>query len=220
MQTTADMIIEVQQQLQKQGSAKTRKLLDQEIIWALNKAQLKFRDSKMRRKADNSGAYEIDQMHADALRVWTKEMVVLTLISTPRHTTGALPEDYAYLLNDASDVIDCKGEQTLPVLVPNRLTNHSIIREVQFTPYYKTKSSSPLSTLSSDGLKVFNDENFTVKAIYIDYIRKPKEISLSLYCELPNEFWQDVCDLTVELLLVDLQSPIAQLKIQQNQVTG
>ena len=218
MQTTADMIIEVQQQLQKQGSAKTRKLLDQEIIWALNKAQLKFRDSKLRRKADNSGAYEIDQMHADALRIWTKEMVSLTLTSTPKYSTGARPTDYAYLLNDATDVIDCKGEQTIPVLVPNRLTSHAVIREIQFTPYYRTKSSSPLSTLNSEGLRVFNDENFTVKAIYIDYIRKAREISLSLSCELPAEFWQEVCDITVELLLVDLQAPNAQLKIQQNQV--
>jgi len=331
-------IVEVQQQLQKQGAQRTRKFLDEEIVWVLNKAQLKFRDSKLRKKVDNSGAYEIDQRHTDALRVWTvqnKELV--TYAPTSFESRGILPSDYAYLLSDSSAVVtNCQnsnfnlatdntynltkvlfgntglnaspfytnfkittqdglvidlaagvkvkseksdlkdlsivgtniyfeqlgddrasnsfmtlkaGTSSLVLeyeggsyngttvtkqlrqytsaasnIFPsvNRLTNHSMLADVRSTDYYKTKDSSPISTLSGGTLSVFNDENFIVKTIYIDYIRKPRKISLSLSqnCELPDEFHQDVCDLAVELILADIGDPRTQIKTQQNQIIG
>lgn len=217
VETTREMIIEVQQQLQKQGGAKTRKFFDDELLWALNKAQLKFRDSKIRRKADNSGAYEIDQLHTDALRVWTMEQQSLTVSGTVGSVVAGLPADYAYLLNDSSRVTDSCGNS---FIVPNRLTNHAILKDLLDVPYYKTKPKRPISSLGSGGLRVYTAENFTVNGILIDYIRKPTEITLDLDCELPVEFRQAVCDLTVELILVDVLDQRAPLKIQQNQITG
>lgn len=330
-----EMHIEVNQTLQKQGASVTRKFYAEEIDWALNKAQLRFRDSRIRRKADNSGAYEIDQIHMDAVRVWLKTDVQLsTFVRNTQVSYGILPNDYEYLISDRSLVVsNCGPSPTTEtvayqkIVIPfpksaansapyynnltvnedgspvytfsggitvqddrfiftnlisrnttwywerlgeyyepgkwiilvegtghtatlvydgttrtgvstavnftrytsegvvtasNRLTNHSELPEVLTTPFYKPRATSPVSALDSGILKTYTDGNFTVNGLLIDYIRKPRRISLSLdqHCELPEGFHQEVCDLAVQIIMGDIGDPRLQTKTQQDLLQG
>lgn len=330
------MHIEVNQTLQKQGASITRKFYKEEIDWALNKAQLKFRDSRIRRKLDNSGAYEIDQIHMDALRVWLKTDVQLpTFVRNTQVSYGILPNDYEYLISDRSLVVSNCGPSpatavvayqkivipfpksaagaapyynnltanvdgsaiyqrsggggtvqddrfiytdliarntpwywerlgeyyeagkwitlvegtghtatlvydgttqtgvstpvnlsrytsTGTIMAPNRLTNHSMLPDVLTTPFYKPRPTSPVSSLDTGILKSYTDGNFTVNGLLIDYIRKPRKISLTLdqHCELPDAFHQEICDLAVEMIMGDIGDPRTQTKMAQDKTIG
>lgn len=86
--------------------------------------------------------------------------------------------------------------------VNNRLTPSSMVPRLNGTEFYKSAAYSPVSELLGNTLKVYHDNSFIVSNVEISYIRKPRPISLSLNSnsELPDEFHQTICDLTVEHL--------------------
>lgn len=105
--------------------------------------------------------------------------------------------------------------------VPNRLTNSAALYNVLDTNvYYKTIPRSPVSNLADDRLFIFYSERFIVNTLVIDYIRKPRKISLILdqSSELSEDALRKVCDLSVEYLKNIIESPAYQLKLQDNMV--
>ncbi|MFZ8528579.1 hypothetical protein ACO1NJ_14750, partial [Staphylococcus aureus] len=78
-----EMIIEVRQATQNIAANTRRKLQDEEIVWILNKIQERFIQSKIKRRKDGSGGFQLDQLDADAIRP------LLTTKSLPHSFTEA-----------------------------------------------------------------------------------------------------------------------------------
>lgn len=91
----------------------------------------------------------------------------------------------------------------------NRLVGSNKVSGLTATPFWNTLRRSPISELTDTILYVYRDESFTVNKVGISYIRKPLPISLSLgiNSELPEEFHQTLCDLTIEYILKRIGSP-------------
>lgn len=120
-----EMHIEVSMATQKMGSNKTRKLLDPEIDWILNKNMQRFIQSRVTPRKDGSGGYELDAFNTDAIRTLMKTGVeALSFIMDPRRYASCLPGDYAYLISDESVI---KQPITGEIPVPGTITENILL---------------------------------------------------------------------------------------------
>lgn len=124
------------------------------------------------------------------------------------------------LVNSESyDVVVQSRSSTATVTTDNRLLSPYDVTSI-YTPYYAPSIKSPASELSGNSLIVYQDENTTVKSVFISYIRKPQPISLSLdsSCEIAEQFHQTICDLSTEYILGQLKDQTGkQAKTQDNE---
>lgn len=96
-----EMHIEVEQSTQLLAASGTRKLLPEEIDWALNKVQDRFIEDQIRPR--EGGKFEIDQARVDNVRSLIRSMVpLIPWIDNTRRYKCYLPADYRFLLSDAS----------------------------------------------------------------------------------------------------------------------
>jgi len=67
---------------------------------------------------------------------------------------------------------------------------------IRTSTFCKTITSSPISAVTGNQLKVYHDNRFIVSKCKVSYIRKPAKINLLLNqnCDLANEFHQEICD--------------------------
>ncbi|RUP42154.1 MAG: hypothetical protein EKK63_02330 [Acinetobacter sp.] len=102
--------------------------------------------------------------------------------------------------------------------VDNRLLSTYDVFTNLNTPFYKTSYKSPVAELAGQRLYIYEDETFTVRAVTITYIRKPRPISLVLgsNCELSSSFHQTICDLAVEYLKGRMENPQGESLIRQD----
>ena len=86
--------------------------------------------------------------------------------------------------------------------VDNRLSSTHEISNLRATAFYQTNALSPISELVGNTLYVYRDDSFIVTKVQVNYIRKPKRMSLDLGidCEIAEEYHQTICDLAVEYL--------------------
>lgn len=91
-----------------------------------------------------------------------------------------------------------------------RITNNDRKGQVLFdNAFSKSIPRSPVTTLAGKSLIVNVDKRFTVKRIYIDYIRIPQNISLSLGrgFELREQTHERICDLAIEYIKNIIEQP-------------
>lgn len=81
-------------------------------------------------------------------------------------------------------------------LACNRLIRGSMRSRIRTSTFCKTISSSPISAVSGNQLKIYCDTKFIVSKSKVSYIRKPAKINLLLSqsCDLAPEFHQEICD--------------------------
>ena len=94
-------------------------------------------------------------------------------------------------------------------IVPNRLVESEELYEILRGSFSKTRFDSPVSSLREHYIDIFHNERFILKDAFIDYIRKPKRISLSLSqdSELAEHTHPEIVDLTVKHILEIFESP-------------
>lgn len=129
--------------------------------------------------------------------------------------------------------VDGINTSTPVTLIPNLIvSDHSPTKEVtnrltrsQFLPsvlndnvYHRAQRRSPISNLAKDRLQVYYDEKYIPTEIIIDYIRKPREISLSLNqsCELSDSTHPKIIDLAVEYLKNTIEQQSYEYKVKDN----
>jgi len=114
------------------------------------------------------------------------------------------------------EIFPSKVERT----VPNRLTNNSFLGEVLSDPFAKSNADSIVSRVSGDNLYVFFDNTFIISDVIIDYVRKPRQISLSLnrMCELRESTHQEIVENTVQYLMLVSENPTYNVKQQDNKL--
>lgn len=111
--------IEVNQSVQKIAANRTRKLLDAEVDWLLNKHMGRFIESRVTPKKDGSGGFEIKAFDIDAIRPLLMTGVEIpAYIADPRRVKAILPGDYSYLISDESTIkrtqVDLSGTIAAP----------------------------------------------------------------------------------------------------------
>lgn len=102
--------------------------------------------------------------------------------------------------------------------VENRLTKTEKIYKLLPLAFGSTLSSSPLSTLERDSLIVYHNQKFIVSSVNIDYIRKPKKISLLLNqgCELDENVHSEIVENTAKRIAALVASQNYQLLKEEN----
>lgn len=105
-------------------------------------------------------------------------------------------------------------------VVPNKKKQSEKIYDHLNNPFYKAKHNEPLSAEAANLLYIYEGKNFIVSKVQIDYVRKPRQISLSLNqsCELSSEVHDEVVDLAVELLKLDIQDPTHRANVQESEL--
>jgi hypothetical protein len=86
--------------------------------------------------------------------------------------------------------------------------------------FFRPKAQEPLVTQTLDYFTVYRDKNFIVTGLIIDYIRKPRTISLSLNqtCELAPNTHPKLIDLAVEILRLDTKDQAYNASVQDTEL--
>ena len=95
------------------------------------------------------------------------------------------------------------------VVSSNRFVQQDDIFKLLNDPFNTTKHTSPITTIRRDYIDIYTSDIFIIDRVKITYIRKPKQISLSLGidCELPTHSHQEIVDMTVSSILEGISDP-------------
>tara|TARA_R110000737_G_C14527075_1_gene476506 strand:+ start:1 stop:1167 length:1167 start_codon:yes stop_codon:yes gene_type:complete len=91
----------------------------------------------------------------------------------------------------------------------NKFIQQDDIATLLEDPFNTTKYTSPLTTIRGGFIDIYTNDIFIIDKVKITYIRKPKQISLSLgvSCELPEHSHQEIVDMTVSSILEGISDP-------------
>lgn len=193
--TVRELIIEVQQQVQRKGSYKRDPTAEQIIIWRLNTAQNRLIKSWLKPDPNNPHKFQIDQKaNSDVQKLINVNVPLTTIIDTDNRVYANLPNDFLYLINDKSRVLeDCKDgfeDAKDKTVYPRTVTAFKFIDSANIEPnYYKTIVLEVLEG-DTDGLLSLYDLSVnglpSVKEKFelVDYIiKQAKALGYNLYWE-------------------------------------
>ena len=91
----------------------------------------------------------------------------------------------------------------------NKFVQQDDIFKLLEDPFNTTKHTSPLTTIRGSYIDIYTSDIFIIDKVKITYIRKPKDISLSLdtSCELPVHTHREIVDMTISSILEGLNDP-------------
>lgn len=126
-------------------------------------------------------------------------------------STGSVSQSYTFMKS-----------MTPSKYSPNRIIRSSSIGKMQESTFARSSYNSPIVQVSGNSIVIICDKKFIVSHIIINYIRKPRLVSLSLNesCDLPEEFHMDICDRTVEYMKNVISDPNYQWKVADNELRG
>jgi hypothetical protein len=107
-------------------------------------------------------------------------------------------------------------------LEPFRIIPHDNGESVLTTPYYNNSVSNPGGYWNNEAIHSEKDSSFTVLSLFLNYVRKPRTISLTLgqHCELHTDYHKEICDLAVENIMSQTLSPAYEAKVGQDRLRG
>ena len=105
---------------------------------------------------------------------------------------------------------------------PNKFVQLDDITALLDDPFNTTKHTKPLTTIRNRYIDLYTNGIFIIDSVKITYIRKPREISLSLgiSCELPEHCHQEIVDMAVNSILEGISDPrykSHQLEVSKNE---
>ena len=91
----------------------------------------------------------------------------------------------------------------------NKFVQQDDIFKLLEDPFNTTKHTSPLTTMRGDYIDIYTSDIFIIDGVKITYIRKPREISLSLddSCELPVHTHREIVDMAISSILEGFNDP-------------
>jgi|21_taG_2_1085346.scaffolds.fasta_scaffold05121_4 hypothetical protein len=91
----------------------------------------------------------------------------------------------------------------------NKFVQQDDIFKLLDDPFNTTKHTSPLTTIRGNYIDIYTSDIFIIDKVKITYIRKPKEISLTLdkSCELPVHTHQEIVAMAISSILEGLNDP-------------
>tara|TARA_R100001086_G_scaffold240206_3_gene166112 strand:- start:1008 stop:2141 length:1134 start_codon:yes stop_codon:yes gene_type:complete len=105
-------------------------------------------------------------------------------------------------------------------ITENKLVEGDDLYKFRKNKFYKPYKLEPHSTLVDQFLIAYRDKSFIITDLTIDYIRKPREISLVLDqgCELAGEAPRIIVDKTVEYFKLVIENPAYRGIVQDNEL--
>lgn len=196
-------------------SENTERIPSNEIFYFINKAQDKFIKDLYRE------GFEIDQALTDRLRVFlVKDLPIETTFAGEFSGTKGFvvdyiefPDDYLHLISQRSKThynrnginYNVNNGRRIPTnatvsgIYFNRYSQSDDIYKLLDDPFNKTKHNKPISDINNNKLNIYTDDTFIVSDVILNYLRKPKEISLQQGCEIPESFHEEIIEQAVGL---------------------
>jgi len=202
----------VDQGLQKVGSFVYDTFLEAEIDFFLNKMQERFIKDRVFRTSDPKRlGFSLNQKRLDDIRVILEIdfIDVNTGDANVEYQRYDLPTDYLYLINLRARLTPSHCDSTVLNKVPARVVEQDKLYEMLRNPFAKSLATTPVASLTSEEITVYQTKKFILKGVELDYIRKPEEISLSSNqdCELAEHTHHEIVDMTVKHILEVIESP-------------
>lgn len=139
----------------------------------------------------------------------------------PENTTSASPTTSTYSIYNRGLLTPTYLTGKKLITVPCSLKEADVAYStLSLNAFTKTKRNNPSTSLSGSFLYFYNDESFIITKGVIDYIRKPRQISLALNqsCELDSSTHREVVDLAVEILKLDIKDPSYEAMVQNTEI--
>lgn len=207
-----------------------------EIDWLLNEAQLLFVKQRFTQNNNQRSGFETTQKRIDDLSTlvvkYPEQSGITPLNNSIDLSTLKFP--YLFLLRGEVDV---QLNPNCIKRVPLKYIQHDDLTEALKDPFTKSSLDYIIYTVgktnnsNSSSIYLYSGD-YTVTAVYPEYIKYPNRMSLGGYkfidgvvtttsnCELPEQVHSEIIDLAVQLASLNIQNPeyiqLKNAKIQIN----
>lgn len=227
--TVQEMHYAVDQGLQKVGSSVYDSFLSDEIDFWLNRAQDRFIKQRLHPITDPKKlGFSKTIKRLDDLRMilsvdYTDGIVPSTTVAFQNFD---LPVDYRFLVNARVSMHYNPCGNQVSTSDPEVIRDLRIVEQdkaytMQGNPFSKSTGENPMGFIFDENIRVFQDgKSFILKTVYLDYLRIPTQINLSLLqdCELAEHTHQEIVDIAVRNMVEAIESPRYQTNsIEQSQ---
>jgi hypothetical protein len=227
--TVQEMHYAVDQGLQKVGSSVYDSFLSDEIDFWLNRAQDRFIKQRLhpitdpKRLGFSKTIKRLDDLRMILSVDYTDGIIPSTAVAFQNFD---LPVDYRFLVNARVSMHYNPCGNQVSTSDPEVIRDLRIVEQdkaytMQGSPFSKSTGENPMGFIFDENIRVFQDgKSFILKTIYLDYLRIPTQINLSLLqdCELAEHTHQEIVDMTVRNMVEAIESPRYQTNsIEQSQ---
>lgn len=146
--------------------------------------------------------FEVTQKRTDDLRTLTTNEELLPVGSPnakPNGTWFLLPSDYWFAVEEEIEYYDSDCEKYVRMEVTPR--RHDEYNKIIKNPYHKPTKRKSIRLAIGSNFEVITHPDITPIKMYLRYIRKPQDISISLNqdCELAEEIHEEIVNEAVNL---------------------
>lgn len=139
--------------------------------------------------------------------VGTSPIGTITITSGGNTSTGVASSNTYTIFNRG--LIPNLASKTVQVTSSKVAEGNELYNVLKQNVFYQTRAIEPIIDQTLDYLIYYRDVSFIITRSYMDYIRKPRTISLLLNqsCELGEATHPKIVDLAVEVLRLDTKDP-------------
>jgi hypothetical protein len=121
-----------------------------------------------------------------------------------------------YLQYDDTAVLEIASRVNTEV--ENRLVEADDMYELRKNVFFRTSKKEPVSSIDKGFIRIYREKNFIVTALTIDYIRRPRQISLHLNqsCELAGNAPRLIVDGCIEYIKRIIENPAYRVMQEDN----
>jgi hypothetical protein len=195
-------------------------LPEQKDYW-LNKAQSRIIKQRMYPKDPRLKGFEDTQKRIEDLRSLIKDSEELTPTTSGTKYLITLPNDYLYLVRHRCKTIDsiC-GLKTVKGVLAKQENLDSMFDD----PFWKPIADEPLYYFLGNKLVYETEGNFTLSKAMLTYIKIPTQMRLGsqystvttdIQCELTEQIHHEILDLTIAMLLENIESQRYQTNLNE-----
>lgn len=143
----------------------------------------------------------------------------VSLSSTGLVTITVVATQTSYTMYNRTAIVPSTSQE-VSIGTPRIEKGNYLYQSITQNIYYAPKREEPLLNQTLDYFITYRDESFLITRLYLDYIRKPRTISLSLSqnCELADSTHNKLVDLAVEILRLDTKDQAYPATIQDTEL--
>lgn len=195
-------------------------LPEQKDYW-LNKGQDRFVKQRAFGNNYTGKSFEQNEKRIDDLRTIVKQSVLINSTNVGTDYFVTLPTDYQFLFRHRCNTTDSlNGTQ----LVSGIQTDQDEINVFLIDPFWKPIFNEPLYYILGNNIIYETKGNFSVDSALLTYIKKYAKIQYgSIYsspttdiqCELPIHTHQEILDISISLVLENIESQRYQTNLSE-----
>jgi len=237
MSTVGQLLLSLEQKLDKTDSQGYADILDDEKRYWLDQAADRFVKQRYTGNNFQKKAFEQNQKRVDDLRVAINTSVIPGVVNTDYRNAYSipLPVDYRYLLKIEVEIqyIDCNDVETTMWKTPKQI-EHDDIYAIADDPFNKPTVDNPKFIMEQNSIVMFAGEGEVINA-RITYIKLFRKLQLGLinvdgsvdiyaapttdYIELAVDVHEEVVDIAVKMILENIESQRYQTNSVENTQT-